>query len=61
MAEDRSEQQRAVDRTEHHSALAIGTCVGRYQIASVLGQGAFGITYRAADLQLDRDVAMKEY
>jgi serine/threonine protein kinase len=61
MADDRIEQPHFVDRTEHHSALAIGTCVGRYKIASVLGQGAFGITYRARDLQLDRDVALKEY
>ena len=61
MADDPSEQRHAVDRTEHHSALAIGTRVGRYEIASVLGQGAFGVTYRARDLQLDRDVALKEY
>jgi serine/threonine protein kinase len=41
--------------------LAIGTRVGKYEIASVLGQGAFGVTYRARDLQLDREVALKEY
>jgi serine/threonine protein kinase/peptidoglycan hydrolase-like protein with peptidoglycan-binding domain len=51
----------AIDRTEHYSALAAGVRVGRYQIVSVLGQGAFGITYRAHDQQLDRDVAIKEY
>src|ERR1044072_2678231 len=29
--------------------------------SAVLGQGAFGITYRALDLQLERVVAVKEY
>jgi len=61
VADDRTDQTHAVDRTEHASALAIGTTVGRYRIVAVLGQGAFGITYRARDLQLERDVAIKEY
>src|SRR5471030_2776810 len=42
-------------------ALAPGKTVGRYEIVSILGQGGFGITYRARDDQLHRDVAIKEY
>jgi len=61
VAEDRADQAHAVDRTEHASALPIGARIGRYRIEAVLGQGAFGITYRAHDLQLERDVAVKEY
>lgn len=32
-----------------------------YRIERVLGQGAFGITYLAQDINLDRQVAIKEY
>ncbi|HTR85835.1 MAG TPA: protein kinase [Reyranella sp.] len=42
-------------------ALQPGQTVGRYEIVSILGQGGFGITYRAKDAQLNREVAIKEY
>ncbi|HJQ56664.1 MAG TPA: serine/threonine-protein kinase [Vineibacter sp.] len=42
-------------------ALPAGSMVGKYDIVEVLGQGGFGITYRARDSRLDRDVAIKEY
>jgi serine/threonine protein kinase len=42
-------------------ALKPGQIIGRYEVVSVLGQGGFGITYRAHDSQLGREVAIKEY
>src|SRR4051794_3640829 len=38
-----------------------GTTLRGYEVKSVLGKGGFGITYRAVDTTLHRDVAIKEY
>lgn len=45
----------------HLSALSPGHRLHWYQVERVLGQGGFGITYLARDLNLDQAVAIKEY
>ncbi|MFN6962110.1 MAG: serine/threonine protein kinase, partial [Rhodocyclaceae bacterium] len=42
-------------------ALPPGTLLHEYRIDDVLGEGAFGITYRGLDTHLDIPVAIKEY
>ena len=46
---------------EHVNALPAGTRLGEYEVVEVLGAGGFGITYRAWDTTLQKDVAIKEY
>ena len=43
--------------------LSAGTCLdhGKYNIAYVLGNGGFGITYCGFDVKLQRKVAIKEF
>ncbi|WCM90122.1 serine/threonine protein kinase [Acidovorax sp. NCPPB 3576] len=43
------------------NCLAPGVQVGEYRLSDVIGEGGFGIVYRARDLSLDRIVAIKEY
>ena len=45
----------------HPMALQAGYELHWYRVESVLGHGAFGITYLAHDINLDRQVAIKEY
>ncbi|MEN1760271.1 serine/threonine-protein kinase [Anoxynatronum sibiricum] len=46
----------------NHTHLAPGTILqGKYQIENTLGQGGFGITYLARDLNLEINLAIKEY
>ncbi|MBF0186717.1 MAG: SEL1-like repeat protein [Magnetococcales bacterium] len=45
----------------HHDALPEGHMLMWYKIEKVLGQGGFGLTYKAHDTRLDNHVAIKEY
>ena len=40
-------------------ALLPGTCLGSYEVLSIVGAGGMGEVYRARDRKLDRDVAIK--
>ncbi len=43
------------------NALPLQSTLLEYRIEQILGAGGFGITYRARDVNLDKDVAIKEY
>ena len=45
----------------YRSELPAAFALQGYRIEHVLGQGAFGITYRAHEVNLNRSVAIKEY
>ncbi|MBI4006810.1 MAG: serine/threonine protein kinase, partial [Gammaproteobacteria bacterium] len=50
-----------MSKEPHRNALKPDYQLLWYRIQRVLGQGAFGITYLAHDINLDRQVAIKEY
>jgi len=49
------------EKSRHLNALKTGQKLHWYEIRDILGQGGFGITYLAQDLNLGHEVAIKEY
>jgi serine/threonine protein kinase len=50
------------DAAEMHSnMLPIGTTMAEFTVTEIIGEGGFGIVYKAHDNSLDRTVAIKEY
>ncbi len=56
-----AESETHAGQEEFHGSLPKGTRLRNYEVVSVLGHGAFGITYQARDTTLGRTVAIKEY
>jgi len=58
---DTTASRSAPQRLTPVNALPVGTRVQEFEIKSVIGEGGFGIVYRAYDTLLGREVAIKEY
>jgi len=58
---DTTQSRNTTERLTPVNALPVGTRVQEFEIKSVIGEGGFGIVYRAWDTLLGREVAIKEY
>ena len=58
---ERTESAPHQPHTEDTLSLPIGTRLGEFELTHRIGEGGFGIVYKAWDHTLDRHVALKEY
>ncbi len=58
-ADDGRSSEQKPSSASHEIVQALPRHIGRYRLEQIVGQGAFGVVYRAVDEQLDRVVAVK--
>ena len=52
-------QMRTTSDVPETADRAVPSCIGRYELGDLIGQGAFGLVYRAWDTTLNRAIALK--